>query len=294
MRSLLFVPGDSERKIAKGFGTPADALILDLEDAVAPSRKEAARALCAEVLGSPRNGKRVIVRINAFDTPHALHDLAAIVRGNPDGVMLPKCQGPADMRRLADMIEILEVREDLGEGQIEIYPIATETAQAVLSLAEYRAPLRRVAGLLWGGEDLGADIGASANREANGRYRPLFEAVRNQCLLAASAMEAAAIDAVYVDFRNPDGLRAEAEQAARDGFTAKAAIHPDQIAIINAAFTPGAEAIAHAKAVLAAFENTESGVASLNGRMLDAPHLKGARRILERARLQVMRDESGA
>jgi citrate lyase subunit beta/citryl-CoA lyase len=283
MRSLLFVPGDSDRKIAKGFGSAADAIILDLEDAVAPGRKAEARALCAEVLGAPRNGKLVIVRINAFDTPHALDDLAAIVRGHPDGVMLPKCQGPDDVRRLADMIEILEVRDDLDGMPIDIYPIVTENARAVLSLTDYRKPMPRVAGLLWGGEDLGADIGASHNRESDGRYRPLFEAARSQCLLAATALEAAPIDAVYVDFRNPEGLRAEAEQAARDGFTAKAAIHPDQIDIINAAFTPSVEAIAHAKAVIAAFDNAESGVASLNGRMLDAPHLKGARRILDRA-----------
>lgn len=284
MRSLLFVPGDSDRKIAKGFGSTADALIIDLEDAVAPARKKEARALCAEVLTAPRNGKRVIVRINAFDTPHALVDLAAVVRGRPDGVMLPKCLGLEDVRRLDAYLTALEARDEIETGAISTYPIVTESAPAVLALADYRAPLPRVAGLLWGGEDLAADIGAVANREPDGRYRPLFQAARSQCLLAASSLDAAAIDAVYVNFRDPDGLRAEAEEAARDGFTAKAAIHPDQIEIINAAFTPSADAIAHAKAVLAAFENAESGVASLNGRMLDAPHLKIAHRTLASSR----------
>ncbi len=283
MRSLLFIPGDSDRKIAKGFGSAADVLILDLEDAVAVERKEKARGLCKEALATPRHGKRVIVRINELSTPDALRDLAAIISGRPDGVMLPKCRGLEDLRRLDDYLAALEVREDLETGAVSIYPIITETATAVLALSDYRAPHARVAGLLWGGEDLSADIGASSNRDMNGRYRPLFEAVRNQCLLAASAMEATPIDAVYVDFRNPEGLKAEAENAARDGFTAKASIHPDQIDIINAAFTPSVEAVAYARSVLAAFDTSESGVASLNGRMLDAPHLNSARRILARA-----------
>ena len=283
MRSLLFIPGDSDRKIAKGFGSAADVLILDLEDAVAVERKEKARGLCKEALATPRHGKRVIVRINEINTPDALRDLAAVICGRPDGVMLPKCRGLEDLRRLDDYLSALEVREDLKAGAVSIYPIITETAHAVLALGDYRAPHARVAGLLWGGEDLSADIGAGSNRDMNGRYRPLFEAVRNQCLLVASAMEATPIDAVYVDFRDPEGLKGEAEEAARDGFSAKAAIHPDQIDIINAAFTPSAESVAYARSVLAAFDTAESGVASLNGRMLDAPHLKSARRVLARA-----------
>ena len=283
MRSLLFVPGDSERKIEKALGSRADALILDLEDAVAPARKSEARAICSKALAASRNGKHVIVRINAFDTPHALRDLAAVVRGKPDGVMLPKCLGVDDVGRLDAYLTALEARDDLKPGGIAIYPIVTESAPAVLALGDYRKPMQRVAGLLWGGEDLAADIGSIANRDASGRYRPLFEAARSQCLLAASAMQTGAIDAVYVSYRDSEGLRSEAEEAARDGFASKAAIHPDQIDIINAAFTPSAEEVAHAKAVIAAFDNADSGVASLNGQMLDAPHLRSARRILARA-----------
>ncbi|NDA45728.1 MAG: CoA ester lyase [Alphaproteobacteria bacterium] len=284
MRSLLFVPGDSERKIEKGFGSAADALILDLEDAVAIPKKDLARALCADVLRTARNGKSVIVRINAFETPFALQDLADIIKGKPDGIMLPKCQSLDDVARLITYLDILEIREGIEPGAIAIYPIVTETARSVLALSDYRKPMARIKGLLWGGEDLAADIGALANRDRAGHYTSLFASARSLCLLAAAALEAEAIDAVNVNFRDLDALRLEAEQAAQDGFSAKAAIHPDQIDVINQAFTPSAEAVSHAKAILEAFKQSDSGVASLNGRMIDAPHLRSARKILHRNR----------
>ena len=285
MRSLLFVPADSERKIAKGLASAADAVILDLEDAVAPDRKAFARGLCAEILAQTRPAApKLVVRINALDTPDALADMAAVVRHAPFGLMLPKCGGAAELERLGHILDGLEARDDIPLGQTRLLPVATETAGAVLNLATGMRPLPRLYGMLWGAEDLAADLGARSNRDAIGAYTMPAVFARTLCLLAAIRAGCAPIDAVFTNFRDIEGLRAEAEAAARDGFTAKAAIHPDQIAPINAAFKPSAEAVARAGRVIAAFAAAPgSSVVTLDGSMLDRPHLKLAERVLERS-----------
>jgi citrate lyase subunit beta / citryl-CoA lyase len=282
IRSLLFVPGDSERKIAKAQSSAADALILDLEDSVVPEKRVAARELCLATLQAGR-GKKLFVRINALSTDDALFDLAAVVRGRPYGIMLPKCGSARDIHILDRYLSALETRDGIPPGMIKVLPIVTETGASMFGAGTYRETTPRLVGLLWGGEDLAADIGARTNRDAEGRYGPAFELARTLCLLAATAARATAVDAVYTDFRNLDGLRTEAETAARDGFTAKAAIHPDQAPIINEVFTPSADEIAHARRVVELFEGGEAiSVVALDGKMLDRPHLTMAKRLLSR------------
>lgn len=284
VRSLLFVPGDNERRIVKAQTTVADALILDLEDSVAPERKATARDLCREVLLRGLS-KRCFVRINALSTSDALVDLASVMKGRPYGVMLPKCDGAKDVRTLDNYLSALEAREGIPLGSTRVLGIATETASALFGIQTYQPGAPRLCGLLWGGEDLAADIGARANRREDGRYAPPYELARSLCLLGAAAARVTAVDAVYTEIKNTQGLRAETELAARDGFGAKAAIHPDQLEIINEVFTPTAEENAYAQRVVALFESDESkGVVSLDGSMLDRPHLLMAKRTLARAR----------
>ncbi|MGH6862232.1 MAG: HpcH/HpaI aldolase/citrate lyase family protein [Phyllobacterium sp.] len=284
VRSLLFAPGDSERKIVKALGCATDAVILDLEDSVRPEQRAAARGLCYETLSGYTGDKKLFVRINALDTPDALPDLAAVVRGRPYGVMLPKCQSASDLGQLDHHLSALEARDNLPVGTISVLPIVTETGRAMFNLGTYGEGTPRLTGLLWGGEDLAADIGAHTNRDANKKYTPIYELARTLCLLAATASRSTAVDAVYTDFRNSDALRAEAEAAARDGFTAKAAIHPDQIDIINEVFTPTTEQADYARRIVAAFQDNgkTTSVAALEGRMLDRPHLIMAQRLLGR------------
>ena len=286
MRSLLFVPGDDERKIAKALDSAADALILDLEDAVAPPRKAAARVVCAAALRNAKTSKALFVRINALDTTDAALDLAAVVAAKPFGIVLPKCRHGDDARRLARELDVMEARAGIVPGSLRILAIATETAGSLFGLGTYaEPPIPRLFGMLWGGEDLAADIGAMANRDANGRYTAPFELARSLCLLGAAAASVLPIDAVYTDFRNSDGLKAEALEGLRDGFGAKAAIHPAQAAVINEAFTPTQADIERARQVVAAFDAVgEAGVAAIDGKMLDRPHLRSARRMLDRAR----------
>lgn len=285
MRSLLFVPGDDERKVAKGLASAADALILDLEDAVAPARKSAAREICAKAIASSKSAKRLFVRVNALDTGQTLSDLAAIVPAGPYGVVLPKCRGGDDVRAVGRYLAKLEAKDGIPQGQTRILPIATENGASMFGLGTYAdPPLPRLCGLMWGGEDLAADIGAIRNRGADGLYTAPFQLARSLCLFGAAAASVIAIDAVFTDFRDVDGVRKEAEEGLRDGFSAKAAIHPDQAAPINAAFTPSAADIEWAKRVVAAFDaSTGTGVASIDGKMLDRPHYRSAKRVLERA-----------
>ncbi len=292
MRSLLFVPGDDERKIAKALESAADALILDLEDAVAPPRKAAARDICVKALrgaNDAKTSKALFVRINALDTADAALDLAAVVAAKPFGIVLPKCRHGDDARRLARELDAAEARAGLAyitPGSIRILAIATETAGSLFGLGSYaEPPIPRLFGMMWGGEDLAADIGAMANRDANGRYTAPFALARTLCLIGAAAASVLPIDAVYTDFRNSDGLRAEALEGLRDGFGAKAAIHPAQAAVINEAFMPSQADIERARQVVAAFDAVgEAGVAAIDGKMLDRPHLRSARRMLDRAR----------
>jgi citrate lyase subunit beta/citryl-CoA lyase len=285
IRSLLFVPGDSEKKIARALSSQADAIILDLEDSILPDRRPAARGLCLETLKAGSN-KKLLVRINALDANDALLDLSAVTPGRPFGIMLPKCGSAGELLDLDRYLTALEVRDGVPNGFINVVAIITETAGSLFQMGSYRAGTQRLAGLLWGGEDLAADIGAKANRDPEGRYTAPYELARTLALLAATTSRVAAIDAVYTNFRDPDGLRQEAQKAARDGFTAKAAIHPDQIEIINEVFSPTSEEIAHAQRVVALFEDQEGlGTTAMDGRMLDRPHLVMAKRLLSRTGL---------
>jgi citrate lyase subunit beta/citryl-CoA lyase len=285
-RSFLFVPGDDERKIAKALDSAADALILDLEDAVAPQRKSAAREVCASALRGAKSPKALFVRMNALDTADAALDLTAIVSARPFGIVLPKCRHGDDARRLARELDAMEARAGIGSGSIRILPIVTETAASLFGLGTYaEPPIPRLHGMMWGGEDLAADIGAAANRDASGRYTAPYELARALCLLGAASAGVLAIDAVYTNFRDSTGLRAEALEGLRSGFGAKAAIHPAQVDVINEAFTPSPADVESARRIVAAFDAAgDAGVAAIDGRMLDRPHLRGARRTLERAR----------
>jgi citrate lyase subunit beta/citryl-CoA lyase len=288
MRSLLFVPADSERKIAKGLASAADALILDLEDSVGLPNKLTARRMCVEVLSSAKTNKKLFVRMNALDTPHALEDLAAVVRANPAGIMLPKCRGAADLRTVSDYLTALEARDSMPIGQTQILPIVTETGASMFGLGTYTSAgelaCPRLCAMLWGGEDLAADLGAMVNRDAQGQYTPPYQLARTLCLMAATAASVIAVDAVYVDFRDATGLEAEAAEAQRQGYSAKAAIHPDQIEVINRVFTPSPESLEWANKVLAAFAaNPGAGVVNMDGKMVDIPHFKAATRIVARS-----------
>lgn len=286
MRSLLFVPGDDERKIARGLGCAADALIFDLEDAVAPARKDTARGICARaLLGSADTAKKLFVRVNALDTGQMLADLGAVMRGRPWGIVLPKCRGAEDVKLVGHYLSALEAREGIDDGTTRILPIVTESGAAMLGFGSYaESALPRLCGMMWGGEDLAADLGAVSNRDADGRYTAPYRLARSLTLFAAAAAGVIAVDAVYTNFRDLEGLRTEADEALRDGFSAKAAIHPDQVEPINAAFTPSAADVAWAKRVIAAFDGSPgAGAVSLDGRMLDRPHYRTAQRILARA-----------
>ena len=278
MRSLLFVPGNSEKMIAKASAGDADVIILDLEDAVRPDAKPEARKIVVETLSGASAGPRRYVRVNSLDTVWCREDVEAVVPAGPDGIVLPKPFGPEDVIRLGELIERHETQA--RKGKTEIIVVCTETPSSTLSLAakSWRHP--RLAGLMWGGEDLSAAIGATANRDDQGRYTGPFALARNLCLLAARAAEVTPIDAVFTDFRDSDGLRREADAARRDGFSAKVAIHPSQVEIINRCFTPTEDERRWAERVIAAFETSAKGAVQLDGVMLDAPHLTQARRIV--------------
>lgn len=288
MRSLLFVPGDSPRKLEKALGSGADVLILDLEDSVAASAKADARTHVRTFLASACaliDRPRLFVRVNAFDTGLTDADLDAVMKAGPDGIMLPKAAGGADVTRLDAKLAVREAEHGLADGATEILVVATETAGSLFNLGSYRDVSPRLAGLAWGGEDLSADLGAVTTRTADGILTDPFRLARTLCLAGAVHAGAAPIDAVYTNFRDSDGLLAEAEAAARDGFTAKMAIHPNQVAAINAAFTPSEQAISSAERIVQAFaEAPGAGVVGIDGEMVDRPHLRRAERLLERAR----------
>jgi citrate lyase subunit beta / citryl-CoA lyase len=286
-RSLLFVPGDSDRKLAKCETAQADIVILDLEDSVAPDQKSAARARVGEFVRAhpARTGPQLWVRINALDTSHALADLASLAGSRPDGIVQPKIHSADDVLRLAEHLDAYESQHRLERGHIRILPLATETAQSVFSLGDYSRCGPRLYGLTWGAEDLSAVVGASANRQPDGSWTHPYQLVRSLCLFGAAAAGVPAIDTVHADFRDARGLEAACHEARRDGFVGKLAIHPDQVPIINASFTPSEEEIARATRVVALFQD-HPGVATLalDGQMLDLPHLRQAQRILARAR----------
>ncbi|RCS24570.1 CoA ester lyase [Phyllobacterium salinisoli] len=285
MRSLLFVPGDSEKKLEKSLSSGADALILDLEDSVSFSRKQAAREMVAAFLqDAPAGSPRLYVRINDLASAFADDDLAATVRARPQGIILPKSDGGTDVTRLSARLNVREAEAGMPEGVTKIIAIATETAVGTLSMASYRRCTPRLAGLSWGAEDLSMAIGARTARDDNGDYTDPFRLARALTLLGAAAAEIAAIDTVYVNLKDDAGLMTECAAAERDGFSAKLAIHPAQIPVINAVFTPSPEAIDKARRIVAAFAAApETGVLALDGEMVDRPHLKRAERLLARA-----------
>ena len=292
VRSWLFVPGDSERKQAKALGTGADALILDLEDSVDPAQLPAARARVRELLRAHAEGSapELWVRINPPDGALWREDLAAVFGGGraPDGIVLPKVSAAAEIVAVADHLTTLESGRGISRGATGLLVIATETPRGLLALPHYPAALgaarpaaARLAGLTWGAEDLGAAIGASARHDSTGALTFTFALARTTCLLAAAALGVQAIDGVHVDFRDRAGLGRSLAEARRDGFSGKLAIHPDQVGPINAAFTPTEEERRHARRVVAAFAAAGgAGVASLDGQMIDRPHLLHARRVL--------------
>ena len=285
LRSLLFVPGDSERKFAKAQGSGADALILDLEDSVAPSQKDAARAHVASLLdGSATRAWRFFVRSNPFDTGLTAADLAAVVKPGLDGLLVPKAEGGHDIVRLGAMLDELEAAAGMPVGSVKIAVVATETPLAMFNLASYTPAHPRLVGLTWGAEDLAAAIGATANRGVDGAWTFPYQVVRAQCLFAAAAAGVAPIDTLFANFRDADALAADCRAARRDGFTGRLAIHPDQVAIINDCFSPSAADVAHARRVVDLFAaQPDAGTIGIDGKMYDLPHLKAAQRTLAAA-----------
>jgi citrate lyase subunit beta/citryl-CoA lyase len=283
IRSLLFAPGDSEAKASKALASSADAVILDLEDAVAPEAKSRARQQVRELLdNAPRGDRAVFVRINALDSGLAADDLAATVAGKPWGIMVPKCGSLAEIDRLDHQLDVLEARDGIERGSTRILVIGTETAGSTLDLILARGPVtRRLWGVMWGSEDLAASLGAENNRDADGKLTLPYQMARSHCLYAAATLGVAAVDAVHLDFRDSLALAMETRHAVRDGFTAKAAIHPAQLDVINSTLTPADEQIAWARQVDELLAN--DAVARLDGRMIDLAHKRIAVRILARA-----------
>jgi citrate lyase subunit beta/citryl-CoA lyase len=297
MRSLLFVPADAPAKLEKALGCGADAIIIDLEDSVAPERKAAARDAAAAFLAAamgrpdvlPPSRPYFLVRVNGLATGLTDADLDAVVAARPDAVMLPKAEGAASIMHTDAKLAAREALVGLPDGHVKILAIATETAQSLFLAGTYRDASARLTALTWGAEDLSADLGAEANRDEDGRFLDPYRLARTLCLAGAAAAQVPAIDTVYVDFRNEAGLRRECEEARRDGFQGKMAIHPAQVATINDVFTPKPEAIAKAKAIVAAFEQQPgAGVVGIGGVMYDRPHLAKALRLLARAQAAVM------
>jgi len=294
VRSLLFIPADDERKLAKGPGAGADALILDLEDAVSEARKAAARSLAAAFIGELKRREHrpiVYVRINALDTPHWQDDLAGVMAGRPDGIILPKARSGEDVHTLSVALDHAEERAGAAKGETRITALTSEMPASLLALPSFVGASARLEGLTWGAEDLSVALGARSNRAADGRtWRSVYRLARDLCLVTAAAADVQPIDTVFVNFTDAEGLALEAREAAEDGFTAKMAIHPSQVAAINAAFTPTVDQVALAERTVAAFAaNPDAGALSLDGAMIDKVHLKRAERILARAQAAVPR-----
>lgn len=278
LRSLLFVPADSEKKLAKSQSSPADALILDLEDSVAAQNRPKARGLVKEFL-KEKHAQSIWVRINPLGSEDFIRDVESVVGSNPAGLVIPKPDGLQTLREIDNHISTRETRAGLHHGDIKLLPVATETPEAVLTLGEYRNPPPRLAAMIWGAEDLSAALGAATNRDENGEFLFVHKMVRAMVLIAAKAAGVDAIETLHADFRDAKGLERVARAAQREGFSGMLAIHPDQVETINAAFTPSDADIEHAKKVVAAFANG-AGVAALDGKMLDQPHLKQAKHVL--------------
>lgn len=284
LRSLLFVPADSDRKFAKAREAGADGLILDLEDSVAPPNKAQARADLAARIGPEPRPWSFWVRVNAFDSGLTMTDLAAVVRPGLDGVILPKSGGAADVARLGHCLDALEAARGMAPGSVRIIVVATETPAAMFNLGSYAPAHPRLAALTWGAEDLAAVVGSTSNKDPGGDWSSPYRMARNLCLMAAANAGVPALDTLFADFRDDAGLRAACAVSRRDGFAGRLAIHPDQVAGINAAFAPSAEDVALARRIVAAFDADPGlGTIGIDGKMYDIPHLKQARRTLAAA-----------
>jgi citrate lyase subunit beta / citryl-CoA lyase len=285
MRSLLFTPADSAKKLDKAMTSGADAVIVDLEDSISPQGKAAARVSAADFLkDAVKQASRpyLLVRVNGLATGLIDSDLDAVIPAKPDAIMLPKAEGGAAIIHADAKLNVREAIAGLPQGHTKIVAIATETAAALFLAGTYRGASERLTGLTWGAEDLSAELGAEANRDAQGRWLDPYRFARTLCLAAAAHAEVQAIDTVFVDFRNSEGFRRECDEARRDGFAGKMAIHPAQVPIINEVFTPTADAIAKARAVVEAFAaNPGAGVIGISGVMYDRPHLARAKRLVE-------------
>jgi citrate lyase subunit beta/citryl-CoA lyase len=285
---MLFVPADSERKLAKSVASTADVLILDLEDAVAEARKPVARAMAAEFIAAHAATihARLFVRINPLDTALAMPDLAAVTVPGLAGILLPKTRGTADIVQLGHGLDALEPRAGLAAGSVKIVPVATETPQALLNMQGFcSTPMPRLAGVTWGAEDLSAAVGAVANRDEDGAYSPLYDWAASLCLAAAAAAGVPPIDTVHTDFKDAAGLERACRASRRRGFRGRIAIHPDQVDTINACYSPSSAELAHARRIVDAFAaNPEAGTLSIDGQMVDKPHLTQALRTLDAAR----------
>ena len=288
MRSLLFVPADSTKKLDKAMASGADALIVDLEDSVAPDGKVGARQSAAAFLSetaatTPR--PYLLVRINGLRTGLTDADLDAIAPQRPDAIMLPKAEGGASVVHADAKLAVREATNGLPDGHIKIVAIATETAAALFLAGTFAGASKRLSGLTWGAEDLSAELGAETNRDTEGVLLDPYRLARTLCLASAAAAGVPAIDAVFVDFRDSEAFRRECGAARRDGFSGKMAIHPVQVPIINAVFTPTPDAILHAQAIVDAFAaNPDAGTIGIGGVMADQPHLVRAKRLLQRAK----------
>jgi citrate lyase subunit beta / citryl-CoA lyase len=287
LRCFLFVPADSERKYQKASGTAADALILDLEDSVNQDNLPQARQMAHDYLLQSRDKARpqsLWVRINPLDTDLSLVDLAAVMGGSPDGIILPKTYSAAEAIKLDHMLSALEARENIQVGRTKILVVATETARSLFTMDSFVDASDRIYGMTWGAEDLSAALGAFTNQMADGGYEDVYRLARSLCLAACKAAETEPVDSVYPNFRDLDGLFKEALQGRKTGFTGKVAIHPDQVDVINKAFAPTADEIAFAHRVIGAFKDQGgSGTVGMDGKMLDMPHLKQARTVLAMA-----------
>jgi citrate lyase subunit beta/citryl-CoA lyase len=280
MRSMLFVPGDSPRKFEKASQGNADALIIDLEDSVVAEKKDDARTLTRTMLQAPRAAQQLYVRINALDTDRTLGDLAAIMPAAPSGIVLPKSRNGDDVRKVALWLDAFEAATGIAAGATRIVVVATETAGSIFGLGSYKDCSPRLAGLMWGAEDLAASLGATENG-SGGVFHSPYRLARDLCLMGAAAADITAIDTVYTDIDNLAGLEQETRAARRDGFTCKALIHPKHVDIVNAAFEPTVAERAWAERVVAAFaQSPDAGTLRLDGKMLDKPHLRAAQKIL--------------
>lgn len=281
-RSWLFAPGDSEKKMQKATGGPADIVIFDLEDAVAEEEKPRARSMIAEFLSSqPQESRqRLWVRVNPLDGPHTLSDLAAVIPARPGGIMLPKSRGRADVERLDHYLSALEVSAGIEEGSTRVIVLVTETAEGMFTTGDY-AGAPRVVAMTWGAEDLADAVGASENRNDDGSYGFTYELARSLCLLGAAAASVAPIETIHGDFRDLEGLRKRAKKVRRAGYRGMLAIHPAQVEVINEAFTPGEDELAEAREIVELFAaNPGAGTIGHKGAMLDRPHLARAKALL--------------